>query len=334
MTVTAPARESIHLTYGSSTDLETFEPFRFLYSVWKPSHFPTALERHFGQYSLRTFRLADGQPAGVRMVALDNGRPGLRATIFTQHPLSPSQHAEMVQRLRRAYGLDFPLDQFYRAVSPDLQLTEGPIARLHGMRPSCPETLFGILVIAMVLQNTTVQRSQQMLEALLDLFGDRVVFDGQQLQVFCDASRVAAASEHDLRDRCRLGYRAKYLPHIARAFAEGIADDTAVQSLPESEAKALLMRLKGVGPYSAHLALTASAQNTNSINLDTWNRRILSAFLLNHPDASASEILDLAELRWSKYKGLASLYIIEDQYRERPASPLVSATTAIEEKSL
>lgn len=327
MKQTQGSTQALELNATDMLELETESPFHFLYSVWKPSHFPAPLERHYGKVSYRTFRLSAGVPIGVRMTPLGGRRCGIRAKVFSQQPLLAATRSEITKRLRQAYGLDFPIGEFYRAVAADIDLMEGPVARLYGMRPSCPESLFEILVISMTLQNTTVKRSQQMLAALLEAFGDRVQFDGQELYVFCDVSRLAKSSEQELRERCRLGYRAKYLQPVAEGFAHGVVDEDRVRSLPELEAKAELMKLKGIGPYSAHVALSSAMQNTNLINLDVWNRKIFSGFLFGHPNAPAEEVICGAEARWNGYKALAALYIVEDLYREAPASPLTDPTS-------
>lgn len=322
----------IHLSPVDEIEVETKPPFNFLYSVWKPSHFPTLLERHFGEVAYRTFRLKSGLPVAIRMTPLHGGCCGIRAQVFAPRPFTGAERAYLSARLRLAYGLDFPIKAFYEAVSSDRALVGGPIASLYGMRASCPETLFEILVISLVLQNTTAKRSGQMLAVLLETFGDSMLIDGQELYAFCDVNRLAASSERELREGCRLGYRARYLQAIAEGFARGVVDEDRVRRLPEAEAKVELMRLKGVGPYSAHVALSSALQNPNLVSLDVWNRKILSRFLFGHPDASAREVVEAAEARWNGFKGLAALYIIEDLYRETPASPLAEAGSAAGEE--
>lgn len=311
------------LNHVRSVELITAPPFHFLFSVWKPSHFPTALERHFGDVSYRTFRLKNGMPVAAKLSALVDDRAGLVVRLYSSRELKEVEVDELRARVRIAYGLDFPIAEFYDAVASDQKLVEGPIKNLYGMRPSCPETMFEILVISIILQNTTVKRSEQMFSSLLERFGDRVEVDGQELFTFCDVHRLAASSESELREQCRLGYRAKFLQPIAEAFATNTINDDGIRQLPEDEAKAELMKAKGVGPYTAHTVLSSSMQSTSLINLDVWNRKILSNFLFDRDDASPEVVLQEAARRWKGYQALAALYIIEDLAREAPAGPLV-----------
>ncbi len=49
------------------------------------------------------------------------------------------------------------------------------------MRNAIQYTLYELLIIAIVLQNATVRRSQQILDALLGKFGTKIEYDNKEL---------------------------------------------------------------------------------------------------------------------------------------------------------
>jgi len=315
----------IELLPAASFELETSAPFDFRLSLWKPSHFPSRLERHSQTETWRTFRLASGRPTAVGLRPRAGG-PGLEVQVWAQGAMDLAERAEIEARLRAGYGLDVDLSAFYAAVITDSPLASGPITRLYGMRPSCPENLFEILVISLLLQNTTVARSAQMLDSVSRAFGDQVSVGGHRLSVFADPRRLAGSSEAFLREQCRLGYRAKYLVPLAEIFARGGLTAAEIASSDPAGAEAKLCALPGVGPYSARvaLALVGGAQ----IALDTWNTKLLSEFLFGRPEASAPEVRAEADKRWGRYQALSALYVIEDIYRDKPLSPIAQEDEA------
>ena len=310
---------TIELTAAESIDLPTTAPFNFRLSLWKPSHFPSRLEWHSATETWRTLRLMSGRPVAVCLTSRREGT-GVEAQIWAHDKVSVAETSEIEARLRVGYGLDVDLAPFYGAVITDSVMASGPITRLYGMRPSCPETLFEILVISLLLQNTTVARSAKMLDTVCQAFGDEVSAGGHLLSVFADPRRVAATSESFLREQCRIGYRAKYLVPLAEAFASGSISDAEIAALDTADAETRLRTIPGVGPYSARVAL--ARYGGTQIALDVWNTKILSDFLFEKPDASAEEVRAEADRRWGRHQALGALYVVEDRYMSAPLSPI------------
>ena len=129
-----------------------------------------------------------------------------------------------------------------------------PLTALAGMRQSCPEDHFEITVIALLLQNTTVARTTQMTRNLLAHHGHIVHFDGITLRAWFTPAEIANVTAEDFKERDRLGYRAKTLPHVTAFFRDHSTDDLA----DAANLVQLLQQIKGVGPYTA--AITGDRQ--------------------------------------------------------------------------
>lgn len=300
--------------------LEAVPPFNFKYTLYKPSHFPTRLE-YFDDGSetmYRTFRLSEAKIIGLKMNDLKKtkGKDGIIAEIFSNRSLIEEDLQRIREHIDYAYGLNEDITFFYRAIASDKSIQK-PIQNLRGMRVSCFETLFEILNISSMLQNTNVKRSEQMMEAMLSNFGERVQFDGREFYVFYTPSDVAKSSEQRLRE-LKLGYRAKFLIGIADHFVQNPDLGDRIREMEFEDAKERLMEIKGIGPYSARIALFQYLRRPNEINFDSWKRKIFSDFFFGNPNPPMEKVEAESKRRWGDWAGYAGLYVIEDLFVRKP----------------
>ena len=300
--------------------LEAVPPFNFKYTVYKPSHFPTKLE-DFDENSetmYRTFRLSQSKLIGLKMADLQKakGKDGILAEIFSNKALTEQDLQKVRGHISHAYGLNENIEDFYNVVVNDPQIQES-LHDLSGMRVSCFETLFEILNISSMLQNTTVKRSEQMMENMLSSFGRRVNYDGRQLYVFYTPQDIAQSFEQKLRE-LKVGYRAKFLMEIANHFSANADLGERLKTMSFEDAKERLMEIRGVGPYSARIALFQYLRLPNEINFDSWKRKIFSKVFFGNEDEPVEKVEKEAKKRWGNWAGYAGLYIIEDLFVKKP----------------
>lgn len=183
----------------ATLELETKKPFNFKFTVWKPSHFPSRLEVFDNKRGIcyRTILLGK-KPLGLKLSKLE--QTGIRANIYSNTALNKEEKQELIYRLRQSYGLDEILTKFYAITRKD-PLIKKSVASMKGMRNSCPHTLFEILCISLVLQNTNVKRSQNMLNFLLENYGQKIEFDNQKMYSFFTPEKIAKVSEQELEKK-------------------------------------------------------------------------------------------------------------------------------------
>ena len=295
--------------------LPTKLPFDFRLTLWKPSHFPTGLECHTAMTTWRTFRFG----AVIVGLRLKMEKSTLVASVFSHGKWTSTLRDRLARRLDVAYGLSEDISTFLR-VSRKVPAMRAPLKAMAGMRISCPESLFEIAVISLLLQNTTIKRSIQMMGLLLDRYGTRASFDGRLLKAFFSPADLLNVPESELRAECRLGYRAKYLPRFAAFFAT--QDDDELRRMPPNEVMSCLQIIKGVGPYTANIVTSHALRDWNAIPLDVWNRKILAKALLGSDDAEPQAVRCKCESVFPNCAGLASLYLIEHEYMKNPMCQL------------
>ena len=106
--------------------------------------------------------------------------PRLRLSVWVSDTHDADFYDRLSSEIEYRYNLQLDLSGFYSRFTGDPQL--GPaIVRWRGMRPAHAGSLYEYLVIAIVLQNATVRRTVQMMQALLERYGTLLSYDGKEL---------------------------------------------------------------------------------------------------------------------------------------------------------
>lgn len=96
----------------------------------------------------------------------------------------------------------------------------------------------------------------------------------------------------------RSGFRARYIIDAAQKVASGEVDLKKTAELPYEEAKAELMKIKGVGPKVADCVLLCGMYKTEAFPIDVWMRRVMDQY---YKDGLPQEFYET--------RGIAQLYL-------------------------
>jgi len=309
-------KKAVALNAKIIVEVKPKAPFNFDATVHKPSHFPAPIEDYMEGVYWQTM-MFHSKVLGLKMESkgtIDN--PAIRLTFFSEVPLTKKETDEIVKEIRWRFDLDGDLSEFSNKFDHDDLL--GPLLqKWRGMHVSCGNSLYELLVISIALQNATVRRTVQMMEALLDKYGTKVRFDGKELYAFWEPERLERASEQELRE-LKVGYRAKYLKKTSEDFAKGVVDEFKLRQMPMEEAKKELDKLYGVGPASASILLFEALHHYDTIEkIGPWEQKIYSRLLFNKELVPAETILQEIQKRYGKWKTLAMHYVFEDLFWKR-----------------
>ncbi len=306
------------LSHHASFTLYPKPPFHFDGTFHKPSHFPNALKLEDwvpGKY-WQTLRM------GKRLYGLvfeskgTSRKPSIRASVFSRKPFAGSELDAVRNEIVYRFELDKDLRGFNALARKDHRFF--PVFKeWMGMRNAGQYNLYELLVIGLVLQNATVRRSAQMLDALLKKFGTKVVFGSKTLHAIWLPKRLSRVSEDDLR-RLKIGYRAKFLKRLSSDFARGMVDEMALRHASAEEAKQALMRLYGVGPETVRILLFEAFHHDGTFDhIAPWQQKIYSRLFYGRPLVAAARIQRDIQRRYGKYAMLAVHYIWEDVFWRR-----------------
>ncbi|GIW63073.1 MAG: hypothetical protein KatS3mg090_0899 [Patescibacteria group bacterium] len=306
------------LDYKKSFFLCPKSPFHFDGTFYKPSHFPNKLkmeEWEPGKY-WQTFRV----DKELFVLQVENKgttfKPKIKITLYSQKPLNKKELEKIKQEIIWRFELDIDLKEFNKLAKKDRRFY--PVfKKWMGMRNVSKNTLYELLIIAIVLQNATVRRSQQMLDALLKKFGTKVVFDKKTLWAIWLPERLKNVSEKELRD-LKIGYRAKFIKRLSQDFIEGKIDEKHLRNLEKEACKQELIKLYGVGPETARILLFEAFHHFDTFDhIAPWQQKIYSRLFYGKKLVSAEKICKDILKQYGKYSMLAVHYIWEDIFWRR-----------------
>lgn len=307
------------LSYKRMFTIIPTSPFHFDSTFYKPAHFPTSDTKWEPGKRWQT-TLWRGELLGL--IFEDNGttqKPKVTVTVFSDKRISSTFIDSLKQELIWRYNLDLDLSGFYRKVSSDPML-KPVIRRFRGLRSMHPGSLYEYLVIAIVLQNTTVRRSVSMMQVLFENLGKLLEFDGQQFWSFWEPKVLANTSEQKLRD-LKLGYRAKFLIKVSEPFAKGSIDKLKLRSVSNEDQEKTLLSLYGIGPASVGYIMFDVFHAWDHLrHISPWEQKIYTRIFFNKDyEKQLVPVKDMLSYfeRWGKWKALAVHYIWEDIWWKR-----------------
>ena len=145
-----------------------------------------------------------------------------------------------------------------------------------------------------ISQNNNIKRIKGIVERLCESFGEQLQ-DGEY--TFPKAEVIAQLTEEDLSP-LRAGFRNKYIIDGAKKVASGEVNLDICKTLPYEEARAELMKIKGVGVKVADCTLLFGMHRIEAFPVDVWMRRAMEKLF---PDMTAED--------FGKYAGIAQQYI-------------------------
>ncbi len=158
------------------------------------------------------------------------------------------------------------------------------ISKLHPILKKASEFAPGIRILQqepwealcsfIISQNNNIPRIKGIVERLCANFGKRIK---ENNFTFPKAEVIADLAEDDLF--CiRSGFRAKYILDAAKKVSSNEISFGGIKKMPIIEARAELMKIKGVGPKVADCALLYGLHMLKAFPVDTWMSRAMKEF--------------------------------------------------------
>ena len=230
--------------------------------------------------------------------------------------------------LERVVGAGVDLRPFERALAGDPLLGDTLRAQ-RGLRVAGSYGLFEALVGAVLTQQVNLAFAFSIRAALVAAFGERARIAGREWQAFPTAERVARESESTLRAFRMTAAKAGTIARLARAFAEGALDEERLRALGDEEAIDELMRWKGVGRWTAEIALLRGLGRLDVFPAGDLAvvKRLALRWLGRDQPASEREMRLFSE-RWRPYRSLALVYALEGLAASGSGSSRATNTTS------
>jgi N-glycosylase/DNA lyase len=125
---------------------------------------------------------------------------------------------------------------------------------------------------------------------------------------FPTPQRLAACNEAELR-ACKMGFRTPNLPAAARQIAGGTFDLEKIRELDYPEARAELMKLRGVGGKIADCVLLFGYGFDAAFPVDVWIERALQRLYFPRRRAGEKRLRRFADTHFGPHAGHAQQYL-------------------------
>jgi len=311
---------ALTLTLRNKQILHPTAPFHFAGTACKPSHFPMPVDLFKNGCLWFAMRRTPGV-YGLRLCPAAGKEDAVWLEVYAGDRVGADEMVAISLEVRFRFGMDLDLRGFQELAKRD-GILRPVVKRWRGLRPSCAFSLYELLCITIVLQNTQVSRSVKMLNALLGRFGSVVNFAGESLAVFWSPSKLAAANDKELRD-LKVGYRAKCFLRVSQFFENHPDFEAAVRGLSKEAAEHRLRQIYGVGPATASYLLFDNLKHLDAFeHVSPWEQKILSRLLFRRELVRAERILTEARKRWGPWRMLAVHYLFEDLFWMRKRKPI------------
>ncbi|HXZ84160.1 MAG TPA: AlkA N-terminal domain-containing protein [Myxococcota bacterium] len=229
----------------------------------------------------------------------------------------PAARAAAERVLERVLGAAADLRPFERALGADPLLADILRAQ-RGLRVAGSFSLFEALLGAVLTQQVNLAFAFSIRAALVAAFGERARFAGREWQAFPTPERVAHESEATLRGFRMTAAKAGTIARLARAIAEGELDEERLAALGDEEAIAELVRWKGVGRWTAEVALLRGLGRLDVFTAGDLAvvKRLALRWLGRDQPAGEAEMRAFSE-RWRPYRSLVLVHGLESLARSR-----------------
>ena len=292
-------------------------PYSLAATASRFTRWPEVVDRFDGKVYRRLL------PLGRRGVLLEVRQSGRGQTASLDVRLRGAEARSRAARdaARRvveiALGARLDARAFYRAFRRDSLIGEA-LGHARGLRIAGSPTLWEAMVTAVLAQQVNLVFAYDIRRQLALAFGRRARFDGETYVAFPTPERLARESPRSLR-RFRLSRaKAGTISRLAREFASGRLAEAALEPLADEEAIAMLTEIKGIGRWTAEIALLRGLGRADVFPAaDLGVVKYVAMELLGHRARVTEERMRRFADRWKPYRGLALVYAYAEIARRR-----------------
>jgi len=227
---------------------------------------------------------------------------------YLDHRPSSSQKEYVTQYVSEWLDLHTDLKPFYKMVENDKLL--GPLVKkYYGYRIVGQPDLYESLVWAVLGQQINLTFAYLLKQRFVQQFGEVIDYRDQKHFLFPSYNRVSLLTSESLLELQFSRQKANYTIGIARAFASGEITREALQHLSLLEGKEKLMKIKGIGNWTANYALMKTFRYPDAFPLEDVG---IHNAIKNLKGMKFKPTLDQVKRIFKKYKGweaYATLYL-------------------------
>jgi DNA-3-methyladenine glycosylase II len=212
----------------------------------------------------------------------------------------------LISYISEWFDLERDIQPFYTLLAAEPSMAY-MAEKYQGLRLVSITDMFEAICWSIIGQQINLTFAYKLKRRLVELFGSKMVYEGESHYIFPEAEVLAQIEPEELKSLQFSQRKAEYIIIVARAFAEGIVSKQKVMELPAlPEKQKLLTDLKGVGIWTANYVLIKSLREPASI--PHGDVGLLQA-LQNHQVIERRDETELIARFFEKYQGWESYLV-------------------------
>jgi DNA-3-methyladenine glycosylase II len=213
------------------------------------------------------------------------------------------------EMINSIFNFKFNLKDFYNHMQKDRIISKLTV-KLRGLNSLSTPTLFEAIVSSIIEQQISLKAAHSIEKRMIKRYGDTLKLENKSYYGFPTPRIFSKLEREDLR-RCGSSYRkAEYIIGLAKSMENGEIDLDKLKNLNSSDIIQKLMKIRGIGLWTAELAVLRGLHKMNAIPADDVGlRRIVSHYYNNAEPISGNELRKISK-NWGNWSGLAAFYLI------------------------
>ncbi len=187
-----------------------------------------------------------GKTAALRVTQREDGPLELQTSARDTHAIVPT--------VQKMLGTEFDITDWERRASRIPWLAR-IASEVRGVHPPRYASLFEACAHAIVFQQISIHAAAAIMRRVVEAIGERVQIDGIDLIAFPTPHAVLRAKESTLRGAGLSTNKLMHLRSVADAIESGEVTEGEIEALPTPAASERLVRIRGIGPWSAAVVL-------------------------------------------------------------------------------
>ena len=241
------------------------------------------------------------------LIRIKTGKEKLILHFLNGSP-SPTTRKLVRDYVTEWFDLETDLIPFYKMAAEDKLLQ--PLAdKFYGYRIIGQPDLFESIIWAVLGQQINLQFAYTLKQRFVEQFGEQVIWENTPYYLFPKPELVSQLTDAVLLPLQFSRQKSKYTITIGEAFASGVVSKEKLKGLPLLEAKEELMKIKGIGNWTANYALMKTFRYPDAFPLEDAG---VHNAIKNLKKLKTKPTLDQVRRIFKKYKGweaYATLYL-------------------------
>lgn len=244
------------------------------------------------------------------LFSIHSGNNKLIIDVLNAAPGTPgaSLKGKLQQHVTEWFDLATDLKPFYKMASKD-EFLKSLVKQYYGYRIIGQPDLFESLAWAVLGQQINLAFAYTLKHRFVEQFGERLMHGCETYYLFPEPALVAGLSDEVLLPLQFSRQKSLYVRTIAEAFANGVVSREKLTGLPFEEAKEQLMKIKGIGNWTANYALMKTFRYPNAFPLEDAGLHNAIKKLLGMPRKPTPEEVRKLFKRYRGWEAYATLYL-------------------------